>query len=164
MLSEVRSPEERRLMILRGIDQDLTSLEIAIEMGVNRWIVMKDLRAMKYNRDPELKQAYLDQVARALVNRRSLTNVRDEKFHLMTGMTFQEKNFENMVNFYKPELVKILESENEYIAIMELAKNVQRVLAHNEIITGRKYRRQISLKARGYLPKVGNIRSALMIV
>jgi hypothetical protein len=151
-------------MILRGIDRDLTNREIAREMGVNGWIVRNDLMAMKYNRDPELKQAYLDQETRALANRRSITNGRDEIFHLMTGMTFQERNFENMVDFYKPELVKILESENEYIAIMDLAKNVQRVLVHNEIITGRKCRRQISLKARGYLPKSRHIKSALMVV
>jgi len=164
MTNDAISPEARRLLILKGIGQDHSSIEIAAEMGVRKWIVLSDLRAMKYNKDPELKQAYHDKETRANANTKSQTNPRDERFHHMTGMTFQEKNFENMVNFYKPELVKILESENEYIAIMDLAKSVQRVLAHNEIITGRKYRRQISLKARGYLPKVGNIRSALMIV
>ena len=153
MLSEVHSPEDRRLMILKGIGQDLTNLEIATEMGVNRWIVMKDLKVMKYNRDPELKQAYHDQETRVMAIKRSLINVRDEKFHLMSGMTFQEKNFENMVNFYRPELTKVLESKDEYIAIMVLAKNIQRVLTHNGIIAGRRYRRQISPKARGYLSK-----------
>ena len=45
-------------MILRGINQDHTSIQIADEMGVKKWIVINDLRAMKYNKDPELKQAY----------------------------------------------------------------------------------------------------------
>jgi hypothetical protein len=70
----------------------------------------------------------------------------------MTGMTFQEKNFENMISFYRPELMKILASKNEYVAIMGLSEGVQRTLVHNEIIDGRKYRRQISSKARGFLP------------
>ena len=152
MLNNVRGPEERRLIILEGIDHDLNDLEIAAQMGINRWIVMRDLRSMKFNKDPELKQAYLDQENRVLKKRQSLTNVRDESFHLLTGMTFQEKNFENMINFYKPELTKIIMSRDENIAISGLYKNIQRVLKHNEIIGGGKNRRKITSKARAYLP------------
>jgi hypothetical protein len=50
MINNVTNPEKRRLMILRGINQDHTSIEIAAEMGVRKWIVLSDLRAMKYNR------------------------------------------------------------------------------------------------------------------
>jgi len=49
--------------------------------------------------------------------------------------------------------VKILQSGDECTAIMDLAKSIQKILVHNEIIGGRKSRRQISLKARGFLPK-----------
>lgn len=154
MLNNIREPEERRQMILKGISQDLNNLEIATQMGVNRWIVMRDLRSMKFTKDPELKQAYLDQEKRLVASKLSMNNVRDDRFHHMTGMTITEKNFENMVNFYRPELMKILESKDEYIAITNLSKSVQRTLVHNEIIAGRKYRRQISSKARGYLPHI----------
>jgi hypothetical protein len=152
MSNNINEPEDRRLMILKGIGQDLKSSEIATQLGVNRWIVSKDLRTMRYNRDPELIKAYKDRAARALANRQSFTKVRDERFHLMTGMTFQEKNFENMISFYRPELMKILSSKKEYVAIMDLSKGVQRTLVHNEIIAGRKYRRRISSKARSFLP------------
>ena len=152
MSNNINETEDRRLMILKGIGQDLNVLEIATKLGVNRWIVSKDLRTMRYNRDPELIKAYKDRAARALANRQSFTKVRDERFHLMTGMTFQEKNFENMISFYTPELMKILSSKKEYVAIMGLSKGVQRTLVHNEIIAGRKYRRRISSKARSFLP------------
>jgi len=152
MSNNINEPEDRRLMILKGIGQDLKSSEIATQLGVNMRIVMKDLRTMRYNRDPELIKAYKDRAARALANRQLFTKVRDERFHLMTGMTFQEKNFENMISFYRPELMKILSSKKEYVAIMDLSKGVQRTLVHNEIIAGRKYRRRISSKARSFLP------------
>jgi hypothetical protein len=69
----------------------------------------------------------------------------------MTGMTFQEKNFENMMNFYRSELMRILKSKNEAAAIMILPKNVQRSLKRNGIIDGQKKMRKISSKARKYL-------------
>ncbi len=141
-------------MILEGISQDLNNLEIATQMGISRWVVMRDLRSMKFNKDPELKKAYLDQEARLVASKLSISNVRDDRFQLMSGMSITDKNFENMVNFYRPELMKILESKDEYVAITNLSKSVQRTLLHNEIIAGRKYRRQISSRARGYLPHV----------
>jgi hypothetical protein len=153
MLNNDRGQEERRLLILEGIDHDLNNLEIATRMGISRWVVMRDLRSMKFNRDPELKQAYIDQTARLVASKLSLTNVRDDRFHLMTGMTITEKNFENMINFYRPELTKIIMSRDESIAISGLNKNIQRVLKHNEIIGGGKNRRKITTKARDYLPQ-----------
>jgi len=152
MLTNIRSPEERRLVILRGIGQDLTSLEIATGMSLKVGMVIRDLRAMKYHRDPELKQAYIDQEVRASASKQALANVGKERFKLMTGMTFQEKNFENMVKFYQPELIKILGSEDETAAIMDLPRSVQRTLARNEITDGLRNRRRISSKARDFLP------------
>ena len=147
MLNSVSSPEERRLVILGGIGQDLTNLEIATKMGVKISIIKNDLRAMKYNRDSDLKQAYTEQKIRALASKQALANVRNERFKLMTGMTFQEKNFENMVNYYQPELTKIIGSNDENTGIMRLPKSVQRALTRNEIIIGHKKGRQISSKA-----------------
>jgi hypothetical protein len=151
MSNNNQEPEERRKVILDGINSDLNSQEIATQLGVNMRVVIRDLRAMKYNRDPALKQAYLEQEARLVAGRLVLTNVKDDKFRRMTGMSFQEKSFENMVDYYTPELTKILESKDQYVAIMNLSKSVQRTMTHNEIIAGRKYRRQISPKARVYL-------------
>jgi hypothetical protein len=116
-------------------------------------IVIKDLRIMKYNKDPDLKQAYKDQGMRTLEGKQAAMKIKAERFRLMTGMTFQEKNFENMVNFYRPELIKIIESKDEYVAITDLSKSVQKILKNNEIIAGRNCRRQISPKARGFLPR-----------
>ena len=152
MLNNFHSPEERRLVILRGIGQDLTSSEIATKMGVRINVVKSDLRAMRYNRDPGLRQAYEDKKTHALTSRQARVNVRDERFKLMTGMTFQKKNFENMVHYYRPELIKILRSEDENAAIMDLPKSVQKILARNEITDGLTNRRQISSKALDYLP------------
>ena len=151
MINNVTSPEERRLMILRGINQDHTSIEIAAEMGVMKWIVLHDLRTMKYNKDPELKQAYLDQETRVNASKQSKINLRDVKFHHMTGMTFQEKNFENMINYYKAELQVIYKSQDERVAISSLSKNIRKTLKHNDITAGHGSREKLSGKARDYL-------------
>ena len=138
-------------MILKGINQDQSNIEIAAEMGVRKWIVLNDLRAMKYNKDPELKQAYLDKETRAHAYTQSQTNLRDERFRHMTGKTFQEKNFENMVNYYKSELQAVYKSRDERVAISGLSKNVRKTLKHNEILTGHGLREQLSVKTRDYL-------------
>lgn len=152
MLNSFHSPEERRPVILRGIGQDLTSSEIATKMGVRINVVKSDLRTMRFNRDPGLRQAYADKKTHALTSRQARVNVRDERFKLMTGMTFKKKNFENMVHYYRHELIKILRSDDENAAIMDLPKSVQRTLARNEITDGLTNRRQISSKALDYLP------------
>ena len=147
MLKNSSIPEDRRLVILEGIGEDLTSLEIATKMGVKLGRIKSDLKTMKYKRDSELKQAITDKKIRALESKQAIVNVRNERFKLMTGMTFQEKNFENMVNYYRPELTKIIGSKDENAGIMRLPKNVQRALTRNEIIIGHKKWRQISSKA-----------------
>jgi hypothetical protein len=152
MLNIVSSPEARRLVILEGIGQDLTNLEIATKMGVKIHMIKSDLRVMKYHRDSELKQAYTDKKIRAIASKQAIVNMRNDKFKRMTGMTFQKKNFENMVSYYRPELIKILRSKDENTAIMSLPKSVQRTLARNKIIDGFTHSRQISSKARNYLP------------
>jgi hypothetical protein len=154
MLNNVGSPEARRLLILSGIDQDLTNLEIAAKMGVRIGLIKSDIKGMKYIKDPDLKQAYTDKKMRALKAKQAPANVRDKRFKLMTGMTFQEKNFENMVNYYRSELIKVLRSKDENKAIMALPKSVQKALKRNEITDGLTNRRRISSKARIILPRV----------
>jgi hypothetical protein len=113
--------------------------------------VLNDLRAMRYNKDPELKQAYSDKEARTRVNLQSRIKLRDDKFHKMSGMTFQEKNFDNMVNYYGAELKIIYKSKDERAAISELSKNIRKTLKRNDITTGHGSREQLSVKARDYL-------------
>lgn len=148
MISDVNSAEERRLSIIRGVNQGLTNLEIANEMGVHVFTVIRDLKLMKQYRDPELVKAYLNKITRIEANKRSITSVRDEKFMLMTGMSFEEKSFENMINYYINELRNVIESKDESIAISRLTKDTQRILSNNAIISGGKNRRRISSKAR----------------
>ena len=117
MTNENMNADERRLMILKGIDLDHSTIEIAAEMGVRKWMVLNDLRAMNYSRDPELKQAYIDKETRAQAGQLSVTNQRNERFLKMTGKTFQEKNFENMISYYRAELDTIYKSKDEFAAI-----------------------------------------------
>ena len=152
MLKNVSSSEERRLVILEGIGQDLTSLEIAAKMGVKLGRIKSDLRAMRYSRDSELKQAYTDKKIRVLASKQAIVNLRNERFKSMTGLTFQEKNFENMVAYYRPELIEILRSADENAAITSLSTSIQKTLTRNKIIDGFTHSRQISSKARDYLP------------
>ena len=49
--------QKRRFAILKGISQDLNDSEIAAQLGVNRWMIQRDLKLMQHNRDPRLKQA-----------------------------------------------------------------------------------------------------------
>jgi hypothetical protein len=151
MLNDVREPKERRLAILKGIGQNLNILDIASQLGVNKCLVMSDLRHMRYNKDSELKQAYEDRFARILANKRSLTKIRNEKIRLMIGMTIEEKNFENVVNFYRSELMKVLESKNEGSAIKGLSHSVRNSFENYEIIDWRTNNHLISPKARAYL-------------
>jgi hypothetical protein len=143
--------DERRLMILKGIDLDHSTIEIAAEMGVRKWMVLNDLRAMNYSRDPELKQAYIDKETRAQAGQLSVTNQRNERFLKMTGKTFQEKNFENMISYYRAELDTIYKSKDEFVAITHLSDGTRKTLKRNEILTGYRRRIQLSEKARSFL-------------
>jgi len=158
MSNDVREPEERRLAILKGIDQDLNILDIASQLGVNKCLIMSDLRYMRHNKDSELKQANEDRFARILAKKRSLTKIRNEKIRLMIGMTIEEKNFENVVNFYRSELMKILESKNEELAIKGLSRSMRRSFEKNEVIDWRTNNHLISPKARAYLSHVKLVR------
>jgi hypothetical protein len=160
MSNEVREPEERRLAILKGIGQDFNILDIASQLGVNKFLIMSDLRYMRHIKDFGLKQANEDRFACRLANKLSLKKISNEKIRLMIGMTIEEKNFENVVNFYRSELMKILESKNEELAIKGLSKSVRKTFENNEIIDWRKNNHLISQKARAYLSHVNLTRES----
>ncbi len=143
-------------MILRGISQDLKHSEIAAQLGVNRWVVMNDLRYMQYSGDSELKRAQEAQERirvekQSVIARDRIYVKHNERFLRMTGMTIQEKSFRNMIDFNRHELMKILNSKDQNAAIMKLPKSVRKPLMRNGIITSGWHSREITSHAREYL-------------
>jgi hypothetical protein len=148
--------EERRPIIIKGIRRDLNYSEIAAQARVNRWVIMSDLRYMKHNRDPELKQAQMirDKIRaekRSYIAREKIHVKQNERFQRMMGMTIQEKTFRNMIDFYKPELLKILRSSDQNAAIMKLSRSVRKTLILNGVITYGRNHREIASDALEYL-------------
>ena len=155
-LAFARLHQKRRPIILRGISQDLQHSEIADQLGVNRWVIMNDLRFMRNNGDPELKQAQNAQEKIRVKKHSDFTREKkhakhNERFLNMTGITLQEKSFRNMIDFNKHELMKILKSKDQNAAIMKLPKSIRRILIHNRIITKRRRYNEITSHARKYL-------------
>jgi transposase len=142
--------DERRQVILEGVERGVKSSEIAAQLGVDRWVIVNDLRFMRHNGDQGLEQAVRKARQQAKEEKPSVSRVLGERFMQMTGMTFQEKTFQNMIHFYGDELRKILGSEDQSTAIGRLPKDVRRALVHNEIITKRS-RCEITASARRYM-------------
>jgi DNA-binding CsgD family transcriptional regulator len=150
MSTPIRERQERRLIILEGTSQGLKHSEIATQLGVNKWVILNDLRFMRKNGDPELKEAQEVQ-EQIRVNRPSVASINSERFLNMTGMTFQEKSFRNMIDFNKQRLMKILNSKNQHAAIMRLPKSIRRTLKNNGIITNGWQKHEITLITLDYL-------------
>jgi hypothetical protein len=150
MSNSIRERQERRLIILEGISQGLNHSEIATQLGVNRWLIENDLKYMRNNGDPELKEAQEAQ-EQIRVNKPSIASINNERFLNMTGMTFQEKSFSNMIEFNRHALMKILNSKNQNAAIMRLPKSIRRSLKNNGIITNGWHKCEIAEKTLDYL-------------
>ena len=103
-------------------------------MGIRRRALERDVYTMRRLRDPGLLDA--EKAAEAKIDklRKAASLKRDKRFLNMTGMTFLEKSFHNMVYFYKPELTEILNSEDQVTAIRGLPKSVRRTLLRNKIL------------------------------
>ena len=125
----------RRLTILDGINGGITRFKIAEKLGVSHLVVKRDLNVMRRRKDPELKQAYIKGRERVLAKKLAVSNRPGEKFQRMTGMTFKEKTFNNMMSYYGPELRKILKAESEGDAIRDLPASIKKTLKRNGIIT-----------------------------
>ena len=150
MTYTLRELETRRQVLLEGISQNLNYTEIAIQLGVRRGDLLKDVKAMRQSRDPDLRDAQLVGQAKVDEEKRSTSKRREERFYNMTGMTLHEKSFQNMVYFYKPELMTILKSGDRETAIRDLPKSTRRTLMHNGILTKRN-RPEITQQARDQL-------------
>jgi hypothetical protein len=142
--------EQRRQAILDGISQNRSYLEIAYQIGIRRRELIRDISAMRRTRDPGLLDAQRKAEDKIDEEKRSASKRRDKIFYEMTGMTLREKTFQNMVNFYKPELVRILNSGDQISAIRELPMSVRKTLTKNHILT-KGGNIQISQKARDHL-------------
>ena len=135
MTSNIQEQETRRIDIIDGIYKGFGYSKISIKLDVPLWIIKKNLRRMQRNSDSELKEAYRNAKEQLEVKRQLTANLPSERFQLMTGMTFKEKTFSNMLSFYGPELRKILKAENEGDALRDLPDSVKKTLKRNRIIT-----------------------------
>ena len=156
MLKNTVVREKRRLDILEGISQDLKLSEISAQLGATQGMIKSDIRFMRCNGDLRLIQAEKDQV---LVREKKALFITKEKRHFkqnerflgMTGITIQERSFRNMIDFNKHDLLKILKSKDQHVAIGKLPKSVRKTLKQYGIITKVGHKGESTLKTLDYL-------------
>ena len=151
MINNIKEQETRRLGIIDCINKGYGASEIATRLEVPFWTIIRDLKRMRLNKDSGLEEAYSHFREQARIKKKITASLPDEKFHSMTGMTFQEKTRNNMMFFYRYEIRKIIKSENEGDAIRELSNSVKKTLKRNGIITTGWKCLQITEYARAYL-------------
>jgi transposase len=140
---------ERKSAIIDGISRNIKPSEIASKLSVSKWVVIKDIKKMRYQGDPELEQAYKTAKSK---KKSTPIAVRDEKrFQEMTGMSLEEKTFINMLHYYKLDLLEIVASEDETLAIQRLPSSSKRCLKKHDIITSGWKDSEINEKVREYL-------------
>lgn len=149
MRTQVKKQEKHREIILEGISNSLKTSEIASQLNVDKRIIKNDIQKMKRSQDPELVQAY--KTANKRENTKSDAARAEKKFKDMTGMTLKEKTFINMLYYYRPELLEILKSKDENLAIQELSSSAKRCLKKHGIITKGWRKSEITSETRDYL-------------
>ena len=149
-MQEPEEHEKRRQALLNGIRQNHSYKETAAKLGVRRGDLLRDLKAMRRNGDPDLLEAR--RIAQAKINeeKRPTSRRQEERFLDMTGITLKEKSFQNMVHYHKHELINILKSSDREAAIRDLPKSTRRTLIHNGILTDRN-KPEITQQAREQL-------------
>ena len=156
MLEINSARKKRRLIILKGINQDIKHSEISVQLGAKRWVIKNDIKFMRRNGDLGLQQA---EKAQAQVREKKVSLLEKEKKHFkqnerfqrITGITLKEKSFRNMIDFNKHELLKILKSEDQHVAIIKLSKSIRKTLKKNGIITKKWQDNEITPRAEEYL-------------
>lgn len=126
--------DARRVVILDGLNKGLSKEKIAEKLGVHPRMVRRDMNRMHFSKDPELKQAQINAQEKALEEKERISNMAGERFKSLTGMTFQEKTFNNMMSFYESEIKTIMRSKKQDEAIRELPNSVVKTLKRNGII------------------------------
>jgi DNA-directed RNA polymerase specialized sigma subunit len=148
--------EEIRDQILEGIAKDQKNSDIAEDLGVSRWRVKKEIRKMSYMEVPGLKEAK-EAGRKAREERQERLDAekkhvkQNERFIELTGMTLKEKSFRNMIEFYKPELRKVLNSSDQNSIINSFSKTVRKTMKKNNIITDTWQTHELTPKAIEYL-------------
>jgi hypothetical protein len=135
MTNNLRELQSHRQTILNGISKNLKLSEISTQLGVKRGDLQKYIKAMRRSRDTDLFDAQRIRQAKVDEEKQLVSKRRQERFYNMTGMTLHEKSFQNMVYFYKSELMNILKSRDQESAIRSLSKCTRRTLIHNGILT-----------------------------
>jgi len=148
MTSNIQEQETRRIYIIDGINKGFGYSKIATKLDVPIWVIKVDLKRMRRNRDSGLKQAYSNAKEQLRVKKQTIANLPGERFQRMTGMSFKEKTFSNMMSFYEPELRNILKAESEGDAIRDLPASVKKTLKRNGIISNKWKIPQITAYAR----------------
>ncbi len=151
MSNRVKERNERRIVIIDGYNSGLTNEKIAAKLGVNPRVVRRDVNRMQHQRDPEIREALKTAQEKVLAKKLSIANRPGERFLRETGMTFQEKTFNNMMTFYDTEIRKILRSKIESDAIRELPSSVRKTLKRNGIIAQGWKTPEITHKAKSFL-------------
>jgi hypothetical protein len=156
MLENIVMQQKRRLDILEGISQDLKPSEISAQLGATQRIIKSDIRFMRRKGDLGLIQAEKEQVLvrekkALLITKEKMHFKQNERFLSMAGITIQEQSFRNMIDFNKYELLKILKSKDQHVAIGKLPKSVRKTLKNYGIITNVYAKGEITLKTLDYL-------------
>jgi hypothetical protein len=149
-MQEPEEQEKRRQALLNGIRQNHSYKDMAAKLGVRRGDLLRDLKTMRRNGDPDLLEARRIGQAKINQEKRPTSKRQEERFLDMTGITLKEKSFQNMVNFHKHELINILRSRDREAAIRNLPKSTRRTLIHNGILTDRN-KPEITQQAREQL-------------
>lgn len=111
---------------------------------------------MQFIKDPELKQMYQKRVEMIKADKKMFAQTQDTRFFELTGMTIDEKMFQNMINFYRNELKMVMESNDESETISKLPVKVRKTLKRNGIIMNGRGKYKITSKAHEYLKKAGS--------
>jgi len=135
--------EMRRITIIEGISQDLKYSEIAAKLGINQWTILNEVKIMHHNRDLRLKDAESARNGVRVEKAARLTSEKicakqEQAFFSMTGLTLQEKSFQNMIDFYRPQLARIMDAHDQSAAIMALPKGERITMQNNGIIDGKR--------------------------
>ena len=106
---------------------------------------------MQHERDLELREMYQKKKELIKANKQVSAQKRDNRFYGMTGMTIDEKMFQNMIHFHKNELKKVMGSKDESKEISKLSRKVRTILQRNKIINRGCGKYKITPKARDFI-------------
>ena len=151
MTNSVQERADRRIIILKGMNEGLSREKIAEGLGVSPVVVRRDVSRMRRIRDPDLREASRNAEEISDQEKKIQSNRADENFKEQTGMTFKEKTFNNMMTFYGPEIKKILRSSTEIDEIRKLPHSTLKALKRNGIIAQGWKTPAITDKAKRYL-------------